>query len=258
MISGLGITILKNNVPWGPFTRQQIEEGLLRGDFTRQDLAHAPGVKEWRPLGEVLDHVEGSTVLPPIPKNGEAVEAKASAMPAPPPILPEASQAVLVTPLVEEEPVRLIPASIIPRFIAFLIDCAILFVPLVLLFAMGAVLLEVGGAWEGIDHESRMQEWVLLKRNLTHLFFLVAIGLGWIYAAGLEASRWQATVGKRWVGIKVTDGRGHRVGFLCATGRHLAKYLSALPCFLGFIMALFSSRGLALHDRLAGSRVVEK
>ncbi len=258
MMSGLGITVLKNNVPWGPFTRQQIEDGLARGDFTRSDLAHAAGVKEWRPLGEVIDHVEESTVLPPIPGRSGSGGPKAPAIPAPPSIPPEPNKPAPVAPPVEEEPAGLIPASFILRFIAFLMDCAILFVPLVLLFAVGAALLEVGGAWEGIDHESRMQEWVLLKRNLTHLFFLVAIGLGWIYAAGLEASRWQATVGKRWMGIKVTDGRGQRIGFLCATGRHLAKYLSALPCFIGFIMALFSSRRLALHDRLAGTRVVKQ
>ena len=52
-------------------------------------------------------------------------------------------------------------------------------------------------------------------------------------------------------------GKVYRIGFLRATGRHAAKYLSALPCFLGFIMALFSSRGLAFHDRLSGTRVVK-
>ena len=256
-MSNLGITILKNNVPWGPFTRQQIEEGLIRGDFTRQDLAHAAGVKEWRPLGEVLTHVEESTALPPVPvpENKRMVASKASEISVPPSVPPES---IKYAPAIEEEAANLPPASFIPRFIAFLIDCAILFVPLIGVFALGALILEVGGAWESIDHESRMQEWVLLKRNLNHLFLLVAIGLGWFYVAGLEASRWQATVGKRWMGLKVTDDRGQRIGFLQATGRHAAKYLSALPCFLGFIMALFSSRGLALHDRLAGTRVVKK
>jgi uncharacterized RDD family membrane protein YckC len=280
-MSSLGITVLKNNVPWGPFTRQQIDEGLLRGDFTRQDLAHAAGVKEWRPLGEVLAHVEESAVLPPVPvpKNEGAVASKAPPIPVQPPSsLPATSMIIapafpggpgscravddreVVPPATHQSLLQnsLIPASFVARFIAFLIDCAILFVPLILLFALGALILEVSGAWESIDHESRMQEWVLLKRNLTHLFLLVAIGLGWFYVAGLEASRWQATVGKRWMGIKVTDMQGQRIGFLRATGRHAAKYLSALPCFLGFIMALFSSRGLALHDRLAGTRVVKK
>ncbi len=252
-MSSLGITVLKNNVPWGPFTRQQIEEGLIRGDFTRQDLAHAAGVREWRPLGEVLAHVEESTVLPPVPV---PVSGNQGVSVAKPPVIPVPT--LPIAQVVGEEPVDLIPASFILRSIAFLIDCAFLFVPLMVVFALGALVLEVSGAWENIDHESRMQEWVLLKRNLHHLFLLVAIGLGWFYVAGLEASRWQATVGKQWMGMKVTDLQGKRIGFLRATGRHAAKYLSALPCFLGFIMALFSSRGMALHDRLAGTRVVRK
>ena len=95
-----------------------------------------------------------------------------------------------------------------------------------------------------------------MKRNTRQLAWLVAIGFGWLYGAGLECSPSQATVGKRWMGIKVTDAHGARISFLRATARYGAKYLSALPCFLGFIMALFSSRRLALHDRLADTRVV--
>ena len=100
------------------------------------------------------------------------------------------------------------------------------------------------------------QEWELLDRNIRRLFWLVLVGFGWLYVAGLESSPSQATVGKRWMGIKVTDAHGERMSFLRATGRYAAKYLSALPCFLGFMMALFSSRGMALHDRLADTRVV--
>jgi uncharacterized RDD family membrane protein YckC len=103
-----------------------------------------------------------------------------------------------------------------------------------------------------------MEDMELVERNAWQLVTLVAVGFGWIYGAGLECSRAQATIGKRWVGIKVTDADGERISFLRATGRYAAKYLSAAPCFLGFIMALFSSRGLALHDRLAGTRVVKR
>jgi uncharacterized RDD family membrane protein YckC len=280
-MSASGITVLKNNVPWGPFTREQIEDGLGRGDFTVKYLAHAPGLKEWLPLGEVLHFVEtnekprpslppvpGARELPPIP---ETVAPKPE-LPIRPPILPEAPPPLAqpappaIPPRIEKkeaqpEPrveVKLKPASFIPRGIAFLIDCAILFVPVAILFALGALAIEIPGAWNHIDHESRMQEWDLLKRNVGQLALLVAIGLGWLYAAGLECSQSQATVGKRWMGLQVTDLHGERISFLRATGRYAAKYLSALPCFLGFMFALFGSRNLALHDRLAGTRVVRR
>jgi uncharacterized RDD family membrane protein YckC len=284
-----GITVLKNNVPWGPFTRAQIEDGLARGDFTVKYLAHASGLKEWLPLGEVLHYLEanegaraaslppvpGPRELPPVPGTVLVMEESASTKPAPiattprPPILPTPVQpAPPSLPIVEKreikpEPitpakpeVRLTPASFFLRGIAFLIDCAILFVPVVILFILGALAIEIPAAWHHISHQSRMEEWDLLKLNMRRLAWLVAIGFGWLYGAGLECSPSQATVGKRWMGIKVTDAHGERMGFLRATGRYAAKYLSALPCFLGFIAALFSSRGLALHDRLAETRVV--
>jgi len=273
-----GITVLKNNVPWGPFTREQIEDGLARGDFTVKYLAHAGGLKEWLPLGEVLDYVDRSAVprlsslppvpepreLPPVPGSPVAQVELATPKPAAPPVRPPILPAP-IPPVEKPEPkpevkpeVKLTPASIFPRGIAFLIDCAILFVPVGVLYLIGALSIELPAAWHHIPHQLRMEEWDHLKENMGRLFWEVLIGFGWFYVAGLECSRSQATIGKRWVGIKVTDAHGERISFLRASGRYAAKYLSALPCFLGFIMAIFSSRGLALHDRLADTRVVRR
>jgi uncharacterized RDD family membrane protein YckC len=280
----MGITVLKNNVPWGPFTRAQIDDGLARGDFTLKYLAHAPGLTEWLPLGEVLDYAERSAgtrmaPLPPVPEPRELPAAPPAFGPPPsrPPILPAPLPRIPDRPApppiplaaekreIAAEPkpdvapeVRLTPASSILRAIAFLIDCTILFVPVAILYALGALAIEVPGAWNHISHQSRIEEWELLDRNTRELAWLVAVGFGWLYGAGMESSPSQATVGKRWMGIKVTDMYGERISFLRATGRYAAKYLSALPCFLGFIAALFSSRGLALHDRLAETRVVRR
>jgi uncharacterized RDD family membrane protein YckC len=301
-MAALGITVLKNNVPWGPFTRTQIDEGLARGDFTVKFPAHSPGLKEWRPLGEVLDYVDRDAgppmpLLPPVPAPRELPRVPGTGalggplappipvpaimtapIPAPrpqpvvppPPLAPALEKQKVKPEITPEEKAAAEPeikaevkagsgprpAPFIPRAIAFLIDCAILFVPVIILYALGAIAIEISGAWEHIDHESRMEQWALLNRNVRQLALLVASGFGWLYGAGLECSRWQATVGKRWMGIKVVGIHGERISFLRATGRYVAKYLSALPCFLGFIAALFSSRGAALHDRLAETWVV--
>ena len=263
------ITVLKHNVPWGPFTRAQIHERLEQGDITLQSLAHTPGLNEWLPLRDVLDHLDRNELpplpitrdLPPIPEPAATAAGPKSPALEPPPLSPPIMPAP-APPVVEEPPPRSEPdlptASFLLRGIAFLLDCAILFVPIFVLFLLGAMIVEVQGWWQHDDGESMRQERALLWRNFTQLLLLVAVGFGWLYAAGLECSRWQATLGKRWVGIKVTDIYGERLSFLRATGRYVAKYLSALPCFLGFIMALFSSRGLALHDRLAKTRAVRE
>jgi uncharacterized RDD family membrane protein YckC len=272
----VGITVLKHNVPWGPFTPAQIQDGLVRGDFTLQYLAHAPGLKEWLPLGEVLHVIERQPLLPPVPAARDLPPIPATTpvppeprpvqtppapiMPLPPPVSEEARRQAIppVAPPVQPPEAQLDTAPFFRRAIAFAVDCAVLFVPIFFLFGLGALTVELQGLIERTDPESMRQEWLLLDRDFKRLLFLVALGLAWLYAASMEASPWQATIGKLWVGIKVTDAQGERVGFLRATGRHLAKFLSALPCFLGFAVALFSSRGLTLHDRLADTRVTRK
>ena len=270
----MAITVLKNNVPWGPFTRSQIQDGLARGDFTLQYLAHGPGLKEWLPLGEVLDHFDRHSSLPPVPAKHDlpAVPSVVPVetlppVPAKPPALPASSSAIHSIRASEKSPPppplempkpALRPASFFSRFFAFGIDCAVLFVPVFFLFAMGVLTILLQGWIEHLDPESKHEEWAFLRGKFREALLLMTFGGAWLYGALLECSRWQATVGKQWVGIKVTDGQGNRMSFFRATGRHAAKFISAAPCFLGYLMALFSASGMALHDHLAATRVVKK
>ena len=57
---------------------------------------------------------------------------------------------------------------------------------------------------------------------------------------------------------KVTDLDGARVSFGKATGRHFAKFVSALLLFGGFVMAAFTAKKQGLHDLMAGCLVVNK
>ena len=89
--------------------------------------------------------------------------------------------------------------------------------------------------------------------------YIVASWIGsWLYYALMHSSSYQATIGKRAVGIKVTDLTGERIGFWHATGRQLATILSSLTLFIGFAMAGFTERRQALHDKVAGTLVVSK
>jgi len=86
---------------------------------------------------------------------------------------------------------------------------------------------------------------------------LAGIALSWLYAAWLESSKWQATLGKMAVGIRVTDYHGRRISFARATGRHFAKYVSAFVCLVGYIMVAFTERKQGLHDMMAQTYVVK-
>ncbi|MFH0836714.1 MAG: RDD family protein [Candidatus Aenigmatarchaeota archaeon] len=87
-------------------------------------------------------------------------------------------------------------------------------------------------------------------------FILTAIVIGWLYCAGLESSKDQATIGKRTMNIKVVDEKGRRISFARATGRHFGKMLSSIILGIGYIMIGFTDKKQGLHDMLANTYVV--
>ena len=80
----------------------------------------------------------------------------------------------------------------------------------------------------------------------------------WLYFALMESSGRQATLGKMAFGIRVTDLNGQRLGFGRATGRYFGKYISSLTYAIGYVMAGFTRRRQALHDKIAGTLVLRK
>lgn len=79
--------------------------------------------------------------------------------------------------------------------------------------------------------------------------------LACLWSLGFEASAWQATPGKRALGLQVVrlDGRPMTLGV--AMKRYLAAGLSWLTLNIGHAMAAFAPF-LALHDRLSQTRVI--
>ena len=87
---------------------------------------------------------------------------------------------------------------------------------------------------------------------------LVSLVAGWLYYSLMESSRFQGTLGKMAVQIKVTDLEGNRVSFGRASGRYFGKFLSGILLLAGFIMVAFTEKKQGLHDILAGCLVVRK
>lgn len=89
---------------------------------------------------------------------------------------------------------------------------------------------------------------------------LIGQFLAWIvyalYWPVMESSTRQATFGKSLLGIQVTDMDGARVSFLRALLRNIAKIISAIPLYLGFVLAAFTGRKQALHDMITKCLVV--
>jgi uncharacterized RDD family membrane protein YckC len=80
------------------------------------------------------------------------------------------------------------------------------------------------------------------------------LGLG--YFVYFEGSPSGQTVGKRAMGIRVVTEAGGPLGHGLATGRYFARWLSAIPCALGYFWMLWDDQKQTWHDKLVHSYVV--
>ena len=87
-------------------------------------------------------------------------------------------------------------------------------------------------------------------------FFVLLVAGAWLYSAWRISGPRQATLGLRWLGLKVTREDGQRLSFAHASARHWAKALSYMLCFLGCLMVLFTKRRQALHDKVCKTLVL--
>jgi uncharacterized RDD family membrane protein YckC len=78
------------------------------------------------------------------------------------------------------------------------------------------------------------------------------------YYAGFHSSSSQATPGKKYLGIKVTDYEGGRIGLGRAIGRYFATLLSFIVLGIGFLMAAFTQKRQTLHDMICSTLVVNR
>ena len=135
------------------------------------------------------------------------------------------------------------------RVLAYIVDIVVISVPVTLLFGSGLSL--------GVDEQTPGTYDVHLNMDMTLPEFIIIL-ISWLYFAGLESSEWQGTVGKRLLGMRVTDMVGERISFFRATGRYLSKFISSALLMIGFIMVAFTEKKQGLHDMIAGTCVINK
>jgi uncharacterized RDD family membrane protein YckC len=88
-------------------------------------------------------------------------------------------------------------------------------------------------------------------------FIAVKLFVAYPYFALMESSRWQGTLGKVALGIKVTDVDGHQLSFGKATGRYFLKFVSTALFMFGYLVS-FSDKRQTWHDYIAKTLVVRK
>ena len=137
------------------------------------------------------------------------------------------------------------------RLVAFVIDTLTVFLVLVPVALFHGIVFGIVGGVLSLSEEVVDSVWDPIGVG-------VGIVVTWLYFAVLESSEWQATCGKRALGLVVTDLAGQRIGFVRATIRHFAKILSSVFAGAGFLLIAGTSQKQALHDGIAKTLVVRR
>lgn len=83
----------------------------------------------------------------------------------------------------------------------------------------------------------------------------INLPIGFLYVTGFNGSR-GATPGKQLLGLRVVRADGSRLGYGRAFLRRAAELVSAITFGAGYLMAAFHPEKRALHDLMAGTRVI--
>jgi len=173
-----------------------------------------------------------------------------------------AAPAVMASPEAEEEPEIGVYAGLGRRFVAFIVD-------IILIALFGIIVVAFFNQANGIMY---LYYLVALHAPISSLTeagtpiaalgpIVASVGLlvvvvPWLYYAGFESSRGQATPGKVLMRLEVTDLEGNRISFARATLRFFGKFISTLIIFIGFLMIGFTKKRQGLHDKIAGCLVL--
>jgi uncharacterized RDD family membrane protein YckC len=135
-------------------------------------------------------------------------------------------------------------AGVLPRLAAAFIDVLIL----------GVVL----GTGDFLANLIAPGTGVVAGKGASTLVIVMTLNIVYLYFICMESSPWQATFGKKMLGLYVTSMSGGRITPLRATGRIFAKYLTGMSLSIGFFILAFTAQKQALHDKISSCLVLRR
>jgi uncharacterized RDD family membrane protein YckC len=175
-----------------------------------------------------------------------------------------ASPGVYVAPGAIASPVAAVAyAGFWLRVVAAFIDGIVIAIPLTPIFIV--LLLPI---FRNMQSPQDFQDPTALMRIMAPkigLILLIMTLASWLYWALCESSAWQATLGKKILGLYVTDMSYNRASFGRTSGRFFAgRFIGSIPYvggmyfFVDCLCVAFTARKQAIHDIIAGCLVLRK
>ena len=128
------------------------------------------------------------------------------------------------------------------RFVAFMLDGLILIIPVAIIKIIAGVIFVASG----------------FAGSAQIISSIIYIAISWSYFASMTYYK-GATLGKMIVGLQVKSESGERLSSGRVVLREtIGKIISGIIIYIGFIMAGFTTKKQALHDKIAKTVVVYK
>ena len=130
------------------------------------------------------------------------------------------------------------------RFCAYLIDNVILYIGIMIIVLIASALI-------GFDYSNNGKAVTALL-----IIYVLVIAMVIAYQVMFLRSSWQATPGKRVLGLRIITTSGIKLSGWRAIGRCLCYSISAMPMYIGFMMAGWTREKRAFHDSICDTRVI--
>jgi uncharacterized RDD family membrane protein YckC len=221
--------------PAGPISPEEMQERINAGRVTRATLVWRSGFGGWQPAGQTELAALFSGSAPPPPAAPEITTAPQVAAPAASSVAPRAD---------------LHYAGFWMRCASYMIDAIFLTVS----FVVCQVVLAFIGV--NVYRDNQFDGPGALFPVVLVLFYPASVIAALLYVTLFSCGRWQATPGKRLLGIHLMRADGGRLSFGRSLGRTFATLLSTLIFGIGFMMVGWTRQKRGLHDMICGTRAV--
>lgn len=241
------IQLQRDGQSFGPYALDELKRYIDEGRVIASDGARLGPDDAFQPVMTLLASLESSVDRPAAPARPAAAAQPPSAR------LNEnvyaAPRAVLTDPPARspDDAASLTEAGFWRRLAAYTIDILIIYM---VIFAIGTVIGLIGvGAMSATDILGGGDAWVLVA------LYAAGIVAYWLYFTVQESSAAQATLGKRVMGLVVTDNVGRRISFGRASGRFFGAAINWIVMGIGYLLAALPPNKQGLHDLIASTRV---
>jgi uncharacterized RDD family membrane protein YckC len=130
------------------------------------------------------------------------------------------------------------------RFCAILIDSVILYIGILIIGLIASALI-------GFDYSNNGKAVTAIA-----VIYLFATVMVLAYQIMFLRSGWQATPGKRVLGLRIITTNGAKLSGWRAFGRYVCYSVSAMPMYIGFMMAGWTKEKRSFHDSICDTRVI--